>query len=288
MRFGRARWLVLRMLVADLLLLTACQSPEPKAGAGAGTDGSTTDQPVTESVRRLIDTAVIRTERQNADVIAAVQLVQPFALRSGGQRDVFARTNAYQSALIHFRDAAAHGNSVAAACAGIIDIEGGAQATDFSDAAKLFQQAVDRGYGLAGFDLGILYQRGDGVPMDADKAAQLQSIAAGQGHPSALLMVDSYALMSVTQIVPDAAGRTGAGGQWTRPQLDQTLSRVKRQMDDMLNDFNMMPELIPCMVPAGTDPQEWLLDHESYLGANPPTDVLLYQVKEAVHHLDTL
>ena len=57
---------------------------------------------------------------------------------------------------------------------------------DLGKAAELYQKAADQGYAVAQFDLGGVYESGDGVPKDLGKAAELYQKAANQGYATAI------------------------------------------------------------------------------------------------------
>jgi TPR repeat protein len=58
-------------------------------------------------------------------------------------------------------------------------------ARNLGKAAQLWQKAADQGNAVAQFNLGQLYQYGEGVPKDLGKAAELYKKAANQGHAQA-------------------------------------------------------------------------------------------------------
>jgi uncharacterized RDD family membrane protein YckC len=57
---------------------------------------------------------------------------------------------------------------------------------DLEKAAKLYREAADQGHAAAQFNLGWLYQNGQGVPKDLEKAAKLYQKAADQGNETAI------------------------------------------------------------------------------------------------------
>jgi uncharacterized protein len=56
---------------------------------------------------------------------------------------------------------------------------------DLGKAAELFQKVADLGNANAQFNLGQLYQNGEGVPKNLGKAAELYQKAANQGYAPA-------------------------------------------------------------------------------------------------------
>jgi TPR repeat protein len=51
---------------------------------------------------------------------------------------------------------------------------------DVREAARLYDLALAQGNTVAGYNLGKLYEKGEGVPVDHARAAQLYLGAAGQ------------------------------------------------------------------------------------------------------------
>jgi TPR repeat protein len=62
-----------------------------------------------------------------------------------------------------------------------------AQRGDFATTASLLRPLVDAGDPAAQYNLGILYENGEGVPQDYFEAVHLYGLAARQGHPDAQL-----------------------------------------------------------------------------------------------------
>ena len=58
---------------------------------------------------------------------------------------------------------------------------------DLGKAAELFRKAADQGNADAQDNLGMLYENGRGVPKDLDKAAELYKKAADQGNQHAIV-----------------------------------------------------------------------------------------------------
>ena len=60
-----------------------------------------------------------------------------------------------------------------------------------AETARWYRIAADGGSYLAQYRLGLLYQRGEGVPRDLDEAIRLFELAAKQGWPPAKKCVRS-------------------------------------------------------------------------------------------------
>ena len=65
---------------------------------------------------------------------------------------------------------------------GVLYEKGEGVPKDLRKAAELYQKAADQGYAEAQCNLGLLYQKGEGVPKDVGKAAELFQKAADQGY----------------------------------------------------------------------------------------------------------
>ena len=61
-----------------------------------------------------------------------------------------------------------------------------AGAVNLPDAVKFLTQAAEKGQAVAQYRLGTLYERGQGVPADAAKAAHWYEMAANQGNRKAM------------------------------------------------------------------------------------------------------
>jgi hypothetical protein len=57
---------------------------------------------------------------------------------------------------------------------------------DLGKAAELYEKAADQGNVRAQYNLGVLYESGQGVPKDLGKAAELYQKAANQGDQDAI------------------------------------------------------------------------------------------------------
>ena len=59
------------------------------------------------------------------------------------------------------------------------------KAGDYAEAAEWFSKAAEQGNAKAQFELGVLYEKGQGVPQDCAKAAEWYGKAAAQGYAMA-------------------------------------------------------------------------------------------------------
>jgi localization factor PodJL len=79
------------------------------------------------------------------------------------------------------------GNPVALTILGLRALDGtNGSAVNLPDAVKFLTQAADKGQAVAQYRLGTLYERGQGVPTDAAKAAHFYELAANQGNRKAM------------------------------------------------------------------------------------------------------
>jgi TPR repeat protein len=96
-------------------------------------------------------------------------------------------TAAYNSgnlaeALKNFRIAAAQGNAGAQHNLGVMYDKGEGVAQNFAEAVKWYRLAAAGGYTPAQYNLGNMYSNGAGVPQNYVKAAKWYSLAAAQGY----------------------------------------------------------------------------------------------------------
>ncbi len=89
----------------------------------------------------------------------------------------------YAAARRYFEQAAAAGNEQAQLNLGVIYEKGQGVSVDYAKARQLFEQAAAGGNERAQFNLGVLYDQGRGVPQDFTKARQWYAKAAN--HPKA-------------------------------------------------------------------------------------------------------
>ena len=79
------------------------------------------------------------------------------------------------------------GNPIALTILGLRALDGtNGSAVNLPDAVKFLTQAADKGQAVAQYRLGTLYERGQGVPADAAKAARYYELAANQGNRKAM------------------------------------------------------------------------------------------------------
>ncbi len=79
------------------------------------------------------------------------------------------------------------GNPIALTILGLRALDGtNGTAVNLPDALKFLTQAADKGQAVAQYRLGTLYERGQGVPTDAAKAAHWYELAANQGNRKAM------------------------------------------------------------------------------------------------------
>lgn len=64
---------------------------------------------------------------------------------------------------------------------------------DYAEAAKWFYKAAEQGYAKAQFNLGLMYYKGLGVPQDYSEAYVWSSLAAADGNESAVKLRNVFA-----------------------------------------------------------------------------------------------
>ena len=111
--------------------------------------------------------------------ILAVLLLVP-ALAWGGQQEAVEayRTGDYATAMTQFKELAAEGDPVAMYYLGIIYDRGFGVPADLAEAAKWFEKGAARGDSLSAYHLGKMAETGKGVPKDPVAAHMWLSISA--------------------------------------------------------------------------------------------------------------
>ena len=111
--------------------------------------------------------------------ILAVLLLVP-ALSWGGQEEAVEayRTGDYPAALTQFQALAAEGDPMAMYYLGIIYDRGFGVPVDLAEAAKWFEKSAARGDSLSAYHLGKMAETGKGVPKDPVAAHKWLSISA--------------------------------------------------------------------------------------------------------------
>jgi Sel1 repeat len=97
--------------------------------------------------------------------------------------------------------------------------------TDFNSALILYRKATERGYLPAQFNLGGMYQNGEGVSPDSAKALELWRSSAGQG-------------LAMAQLILGALYATGSGG--LRQNNSEALKWIYRAADQGLADAQVL------------------------------------------------
>ena len=88
----------------------------------------------------------------------------------------------YETALTEWRPLAEEGNAEAQFNLGALYDEGEGVQEDYAEAAKWYRLAAEQGNAEAQSNLGALYDEGDGVRQDYAEAAKWYRLAAEQGH----------------------------------------------------------------------------------------------------------
>ena len=97
--------------------------------------------------------------------------------------------------------AAEQGHAQAQFNLGVMYDNGEGVPEDDAEAVKWFRMAAEQGYALAQYNLGVMYATGEGVPEDYVRAYAWFNLAAAQGYEPALKVRDSLRKrMSAKQI----------------------------------------------------------------------------------------
>lgn len=83
------------------------------------------------------------------------------------------------------RKAAEQGDAVAQFNLGVMYDNGEGVPEDDAEAARWFRVVAEQGYAAAQYNLGMMYRKGEGVPEDDTEAVRWYRLAAEQGHAGA-------------------------------------------------------------------------------------------------------
>ena len=103
----------------------------------------------------------------------------------GTERDPSQDQTQTEDAVAAIRLAAEQGDASAQYNLGVMYDSGQGVPQDETEAVRWFRLAADQGDAAAQFDLGLLYQSGRGVPQDETEAVRWHRLAADQGHAAA-------------------------------------------------------------------------------------------------------
>jgi TPR repeat protein len=96
-----------------------------------------------------------------------------------------ARSSDFATALREWKPLAEQGNADAQGNLGLMYEKGDGVPQDYKTAVKWYKLAAKQGYASAQFNLGGMYEKGDGVPQDYKTAVKWWKLAAEQGYASA-------------------------------------------------------------------------------------------------------
>ncbi len=91
----------------------------------------------------------------------------------------------YEKAFAEFMPLAKQGNPLAQASLGMMYYKGNGVPLSYQEAIKWYRKAAEQGHSLAQYDLGVMYEKGQGVPQDYQMAIKWWTKAAEQNHPFA-------------------------------------------------------------------------------------------------------
>ena len=91
----------------------------------------------------------------------------------------------FATALKEWRPLAEQGDADAQYNLGVMYDNGDGVAQDYAEAVRWFRLAAEQGYAYAQSNLGVMYQNGNGVVQDYAEAVKLYRLAAEQGHAGA-------------------------------------------------------------------------------------------------------
>ncbi len=91
----------------------------------------------------------------------------------------------YSQALRYWKQCAEEGNAVAQYNLGVMYENGEGVPQDYAEAVKWYRKAAEQGYASAQYNLGVMYDNGEGVPESDAEAVKWYRKAAEQGHAAA-------------------------------------------------------------------------------------------------------
>ena len=91
----------------------------------------------------------------------------------------------YETALNEWRPLAEQGNADAQFCLGVMYQRGHGVPQDYQQALHWYEKAAAQGHVGAQFNLGLLYQNGEGVPQDFVQAHKWYDLARANGNKDA-------------------------------------------------------------------------------------------------------
>jgi TPR repeat protein len=116
---------------------------------------------------------------------ALLMLVTPVAARAGDAEDCASTTIAADRSAAACRRLAEQGKAWAQYNLGLAYDKGEGVKQDDTEAVKWYRKAAEQGHARAQNNLGWMYAHGEGVPQDYAEAARWSRKAAEQGHPGA-------------------------------------------------------------------------------------------------------
>jgi TPR repeat protein len=108
---------------------------------------------------------------------------------------------------------------------------------DYATAMRLFRPLADQGSAAAQYNLGIMYDRGQGVPQDYAEAVEWYRKAADQGHARAQYNLGF--MYNDGQGVPQDYAEAV---EWYRKAADQGYVRAQYNLGVMYNDGTGIPQ----------------------------------------------
>ena len=120
-------------------------------------------------------------------MLALIILVAPAPIHAGQFEDGLSAVNQgnYAAALRLWKPLADQGNAAAQFNLGVMYNSGDGVPEDDVEAVKWYRKAADQGNAAAQFNLGVMYSSGEGVPEDLVQAYSWINLAAAKGYNKA-------------------------------------------------------------------------------------------------------
>ena len=120
----------------------------------------------------------------------------------------------YATALREWRPLAEQGDASAQFNLGLMYDKGQGVAQDYAEAVKWYRKAAEQGFAFAQYNLGAMYDNGQGVPQDYVQAHMWLNLAAAQGGKEAAKFRDFVA----SKMTPDQISEAQRRAQEWKPK----------------------------------------------------------------------
>jgi len=127
-------------------------------------------------------------------LLFSLPLLAETALHANGETrlgELAYKDGQYDTAMQHFLNATKQGDPVAQLDIGVMYERGNGVDQSYAEAAKWYKMAADAGNTNAAINLATMYRTGNGLPKDMDNAVKWYRTAASQGSTKAKRILES-------------------------------------------------------------------------------------------------